>query len=99
MLRGFLGAAGHQVVVDYAMRYGQPSIPATLSRLKAEGCTRILLMPLYPQYSSSTAATAFDAAFAWPAKPAISRKSARYAVLPTIRRTLPRSPTAFENTG
>ncbi len=65
LLRGFLGEAGHHVVVDYAMRYGQPSIPATLSRLKAEGCTRILLLPLYPQYSASTTATAFDAAYAW----------------------------------
>lgn len=65
LLRGFLGLAGHSVVVDYAMRYGEPSIPATLSRLNAEGCTRILLLPLYPQYSSSTTATAFDAAFAW----------------------------------
>ncbi len=65
LLRGVLGQAGHQVAVDYAMRYGQPSIPATLSRLKAEGCTRILLLPLYPQYSSSTTATAFDAAYAW----------------------------------
>ncbi len=65
LLRGFLGQAGHQVMVDYAMRYGQPSIPATLSRLKAEGCTRILLLPLYPQYSSSATATAFDAAYRW----------------------------------
>ena len=65
LLRGFLGQAGHQVVVDYAMRYGQPSIPATLARLKAEGCTRILLLPLYPQYSSSTTATAFDTAYTW----------------------------------
>ena len=67
MLRGFLGEAKHRVVVDYAMRYGQPSIPATLSRLKTEGCTRFLLLPLYPQYSSSTTASAFDAAFAWAA--------------------------------
>ena len=65
LLRGFLGQAGHQVVVDYAMRYGQPSIPTTLSRLKADGCTRILLLPLYPQYSSSTTATAFDVAYRW----------------------------------
>lgn len=65
LLRGLLGEQGHEVVVDYAMRYGQPSIPATLDRLKAEGCTRILLLPLYPQYSSSTSATAFDAAYAW----------------------------------
>ncbi|HRC59983.1 Ferrochelatase [Candidatus Propionivibrio aalborgensis] len=67
MLRGFLGEAKHRVVVDYAMRYGQPSIPTTLSRLKTEGCTRFLLLPLYPQYSSSTTASAFDAAFAWAA--------------------------------
>ena len=65
LLRGFLGQAGHAVHVDYAMRYGQPSIPATLNHLKAEGFSRILLLPLYPQYSSSTTATAFDAAFAW----------------------------------
>ena len=68
LLRGFLGADGHHVVVDYAMRYGQPSIPATLSRLKANGCTRILLLPLYPQYASSTTASALDAAFAWASK-------------------------------
>lgn len=67
LLRGFLGAAKHQVVVDYAMRYGQPSISDTLTRLKSEGCSRILLIPLYPQYSSSTTASAFDAAFAWAA--------------------------------
>ncbi|MBS1228716.1 MAG: Ferrochelatase [Proteobacteria bacterium] len=67
LLRGLLGEAGHHVQVDYAMRYGSPSIAATLSRLKAEGATRILLLPLYPQYSSSTTATAVDAAFAWAA--------------------------------
>ena len=65
LLRGFLSQSGHVIHVDYAMRYGQPSIPGTLTRLKAEGFARILLLPLYPQYSSSTTATAFDAAFAW----------------------------------
>ena len=65
LLRGFLGQAGHQLIVDYAMRYGRPSIPETLSRLKAGGCTRILLLPLYPQYAASTTATALDAACAW----------------------------------
>lgn len=65
LLRGFLGQAGHRVRVDFAMRYGEPSIAATLARLKSEGCTRILLLPLYPQYSASTTATAFDAAFSW----------------------------------
>lgn len=68
LLKGFLGEAGHHVVVDYAMRYGQPSIPATLDRLKAAGCTRILLLPLYPQYAASTTATAFDAAYGWAQK-------------------------------
>ncbi len=65
LLRGFLGAAGDRLVVDYAMRYGEPALPATLSRLKSEGCERILLLPLYPQYSSSTTASSFDAVFAW----------------------------------
>lgn len=65
LLRGFLGQAGHCLVVDYAMRYGRPSIPARLSHLKAAGCTRILLLPLYPQYAASTTATAIDAAGAW----------------------------------
>ena len=65
LLRGFLGEAGHNVVVDYAMRYGKPSIPDVMSRLKAGNCKRILLLPLYPQYAASTTATAMDAAFAW----------------------------------
>lgn len=65
LLRGRLGLAGQQVRVEYAMRYGEPSIPVTLSRLKAAGCTRLLLLPLYPQYAASTTATAIDAACAW----------------------------------
>ena len=65
LLRGLLGQAGHQVCVEYAMRYGQPSIPSILTQLKAEGCSRILLLPLYPQYAASTTATAVDAAAGW----------------------------------
>jgi hypothetical protein len=65
LLRGRLGQAGHRVVVDYAMRYGQPSIPATLSRSRPPAARRILLLPLYPQYAASTTATAFDAVAAW----------------------------------
>ncbi len=69
LLKGRLGEAGHRnLVVDYAMRYGQPSVPATLARLKAEGCTRILLVPLYPQYAGSTSATALDEAWRWLAR-------------------------------
>jgi ferrochelatase len=45
------------------MRYGAPSIPGKLAEMKARQCNRILLVPLYPQYSASTTATAFDAAF------------------------------------
>ncbi|MDR2450938.1 MAG: ferrochelatase [Candidatus Accumulibacter sp.] len=65
LLNGFLGQAGHSVRVEYAMRYGQPSVASVLSRLAAEGCVRVLLLPLYPQYSAGTTASAFDAAFRW----------------------------------
>jgi ferrochelatase len=65
MLRGFLGQSGHGVLVDYAMRYGQPSIASVLTRLLAENCARILLLPLYPQYSAGTTASAFDAVSRW----------------------------------
>ncbi len=51
------------LVVDYAMRYGNPSIPEVLQKLKQQNCQRILLVPLYPQYAASTVATAYDAAF------------------------------------
>jgi ferrochelatase len=64
LLRGYLGERlGLPVTVDYAMRYGSPSIAQGISALQAHGCTRILLMPLYPQYSGTTTGTAFDAAW------------------------------------
>ncbi|WP_371324873.1 ferrochelatase [Dechloromonas sp. ZY10] len=53
------------VRVEWAMRYGTPSIPDTLSRLKAQGAERILLLPLYPQYAASTGATVVDEAARW----------------------------------
>jgi ferrochelatase len=58
------GAFGPDVVVDYAMRYGRPAIGDRIAALKAAGCDRILLAPLYPQYCGATTATANDAAFA-----------------------------------
>ena len=61
LLRGYLGAQGHGVLVDYAMRYGIPSVASALARLKKAHCERILVLPLYPQYAASTTATAFDA--------------------------------------
>ena len=59
---------GDGIVVDYAMRYGNPGIGDRLAALKAMGCDRILLAPLYPQYCGATTATANDAAFAEMAK-------------------------------
>ena len=47
--------------VRMAMRYGNPSIPSVLRQLEAEGMTRLLVLPLYPQYSASTSATVLDA--------------------------------------
>ena len=64
LLRGTLGERGHDVTVRFAMRYGNPPIAKVLDELKAEHVERILVLPLYPQYSASTTATAFDAAFA-----------------------------------
>lgn len=49
------------VKVELAMRYGQPSIQAGLQALREQGARRILVMPLYPQYSASTTASTFDA--------------------------------------
>lgn len=51
------------VSVHYAMRYGHPGIAAALENMVAEGCTRILAAPLYPQYCAATTATANDAVF------------------------------------
>jgi ferrochelatase len=52
-----------EIRVDWAMRYGNPSTPAVLERMVRAGCSRILLMALYPQYASPTTATAYDRAF------------------------------------
>ena len=53
------------LVVDYAMRYGDPSIKDQLQKLTDMGCTQIVLMPLYPQYAASTTATVNDELFTW----------------------------------
>jgi ferrochelatase len=57
------GAFGPGVMVDWAMRYGKPSIPERLQAMKDAGCERILVAPLYPQYCGATTATANDKAF------------------------------------
>lgn len=65
LLQGYLGerTQGAPLVVDYAMRYGNPSIPSVLAKLKAQNCQRILLVPLYPQYAASASASACDAVY------------------------------------
>jgi ferrochelatase len=63
-LRAALGGLGPAVVVDWAMRYGNPSLDSRLEALVKCGCERILLFPLYPQYAAPTTATVCDAAFA-----------------------------------
>lgn len=66
LLKGWLGErVATPFMVEYAMRYGNPSVADTLSRMKAAGCDRILILPAYPQYAASSTATAFDAAYAW----------------------------------
>ena len=62
-LAASLGKVGGRMSIDWAMRYGNPSVEARLKALMREGCDRVLLFPLYPQYSASTTATANDAAF------------------------------------
>ena len=52
-----------RLVVDWAMRYGKPSIGERLQNLREQGCDKIVLMPLYPQYSAATTATALDRAY------------------------------------
>jgi ferrochelatase len=54
-----------QVLVRHAMRYGNPGIPQVLDELTAAGATRVLVLPLYPQYAASTTATANDAVARW----------------------------------
>ncbi|MEO8299489.1 MAG: ferrochelatase [Burkholderiales bacterium] len=65
LLQGYLGERGLQAIVKPAMRYGQPAIAHQLHALKEAGCTRVLVLPLYPQYSGTTTASAFDAVYAW----------------------------------
>jgi ferrochelatase len=58
-----LAGLSSAIMVDWAMRYGRPSIPERLQALKEAGCDRILSFALYPQYSASTTATVNDKAF------------------------------------
>lgn len=58
--RGLQALLGETVLVDWGMRYGNPSIPSRLQAMKDAGCERILVAPLYPQYSGATTASVMD---------------------------------------
>jgi protoporphyrin/coproporphyrin ferrochelatase len=62
-LAAIIEPLGKHIVVDWAMRYGNPSIASRLEALVARGCERILIMPLYPQYAAATTATVCDEVF------------------------------------
>jgi ferrochelatase len=62
-LGDLLAPLSDRISVDWAMRYGKPSTRERIEALKAEGCDRLLIVPLYPQYCAATTATACDKAF------------------------------------
>jgi ferrochelatase len=62
-LKKKLEAQGHDVMVEMAMRYGNPSLESTLERMRDAGMERLLVLPLYPQYSATTTASTFDEIF------------------------------------
>ncbi len=65
LLQGWLGQRNQMVKVRWAMRYGSTSIASQLDAMKADGITRVLILPAYPQYSATTTASVFDAVYAW----------------------------------
>ena len=64
-LQASLASRGHAVLVRPAMRYGQPAMATTLDAMRAEGVTRVLVLPLYPQYAAATTASTIDAVADW----------------------------------
>ena len=60
-----LAANGQRVLVRHAMRYGNPGLSAVLDELRAAGATRVLVLPLYPQYAAATTASVGDKVMQW----------------------------------
>jgi protoporphyrin/coproporphyrin ferrochelatase len=79
-LAALLATTGTPLTVDWAMRYGNPPIAARLAALAQQGCERILVVPLYPQYSAATTATVADEVF---------RVLMRWRRQPTVRFAAP----------
>lgn len=64
LLKGLLGKRGQSdLVVEFAMRYGNPSVESVIQRMRQAGVERLLVVPLYPQYAASSSASAIDAVF------------------------------------
>ncbi|RXZ42752.1 ferrochelatase [Crenobacter cavernae] len=64
LLKSLLGERGHgDLVVDFAMRYGNPSIEGVIRKMRAQGVDRFVVLPLYPQYAASSSGTALDQVF------------------------------------
>ena len=80
--------------VELGMRYGNPSIPDAIGWLRAQGCERILTVPLYPQYAASTTATVVDAVTRHAGVCATSRSCASSSVFMKTRSTWTRWPAA-----
>ena len=68
LLQGFLAQRGQQIKVRHAMRYGSTSIASQIDLLKQQGVERLLILPAYPQYSTTTTASLFDAVYTWGAQ-------------------------------
>lgn len=64
-LRAELSSRGHHLVLRHAMRYGDPAVSDELDALRAAGATRVLVVPLYPQYSGATTGSVADAVHRW----------------------------------
>lgn len=65
LLKGYLGSRTQTpLTVDYAMRYGRPSVLEVIAAMKRAGVTRLLVLPLYPQYAASSTGSALDAVYA-----------------------------------
>lgn len=60
-----LSTRGHGVVVEHAMRYGNPGLPAVMDRLREQGVTQVLVLPMYPQYAAATTASIGDRLMQW----------------------------------
>jgi len=67
-LAEFLTSQGQEILVKTAMRYGNPAVPKALDELRAQGATRVLVLPLYPQYAAATTASVWDSVAQWSAK-------------------------------